>query len=357
MYTVVLVTWCLRKAAMSLQVSRGNTLLLSSKSRQLSMDETKQVPVSLDSESEDDFDDFNEYTEKHDSEPNEEHDEDDDIDQDFGPVDQSMNVSFTKNIINLDSSSLEDSDDFNSKLNLLLNELFPEPSSSSKEQQKQKKNPILTEKSEAIYGNISELPRLKPPNWIKSKIRRNLLIKLGVPVNLDEVLDTTKSEQSHNDVAKTSSSASAQLLEKPVARHRRSSSVSELDIKWDEFTIPKFQDLQINSEQEQYLLNDTSAQLAKIEIENLDHSSIEKLLAGSEDDIDQLLAKYETNHAKLIELSSLWQNQLNELKKDYEIFESVVQNLVGHTQRLKREEIMANLNKIKLSKKKSHRVK
>lgn len=329
------------------------------------MDETKQAPVGQDSESEDDFDDFNEYTEKHDLEPNEEYDEDDDVDQDFGPVDQSINDSFAKNIINFDNSSLQDSDEFNTKLNSLLNELFPEPSSSLKEQQNQKTNPILTEKSEAIYGNISELPRLKPPNWIKLKIRRNLLIKLGVPVNLDEVLDTTKSEQSHNNVAKTLSSALTLglglglglLLQKPLARHRRSSLVSELDIKWDEFTIPRFQDLHISSEQEQYLLNDTSAQLAKIEIENLDHSSIEKLLAGSEDDIDQLLAKYETNHAKLIELSSLWQNQLNELKKDYEIFESVVQNLVGHTQRLKREEIMANLNKVKLSKKKSHRVK
>jgi len=36
-----------------------------------------------------------------------------------------------------------------------------------------------------------EIPPLKPPNWTRSRIRRQHLIALGIPVNLDEVLPRT----------------------------------------------------------------------------------------------------------------------------------------------------------------------
>ena len=37
-------------------------------------------------------------------------------------------------------------------------------------------------------------PPTKPPNWIRSRIRRQHLIALGIPVNLDEVLPRTASK-------------------------------------------------------------------------------------------------------------------------------------------------------------------
>ena len=35
-------------------------------------------------------------------------------------------------------------------------------------------------------------PPLPPPNWIRSRIRRLFLVSLGVPVDLDEILPTSK---------------------------------------------------------------------------------------------------------------------------------------------------------------------
>lgn len=37
-------------------------------------------------------------------------------------------------------------------------------------------------------------PPTKPPNWIRSRIRRQHLITLGIPVNLDEVLPRATSK-------------------------------------------------------------------------------------------------------------------------------------------------------------------
>lgn len=37
-------------------------------------------------------------------------------------------------------------------------------------------------------------PQTKPPNWIRSRIRRQHLITLGIPVNLDEVLPRATSK-------------------------------------------------------------------------------------------------------------------------------------------------------------------
>jgi hypothetical protein len=42
--------------------------------------------------------------------------------------------------------------------------------------------------SRDFYKALIEIPPLKPPNWKQSRIRRQHLIALGIPVNLDEVL-------------------------------------------------------------------------------------------------------------------------------------------------------------------------
>lgn len=45
-------------------------------------------------------------------------------------------------------------------------------------------------RSRDLFNNIVKLaPPTKPPNWVRSKIRRQHLIALGIPVNLDEVLE------------------------------------------------------------------------------------------------------------------------------------------------------------------------
>ncbi|KIY49409.1 hypothetical protein FISHEDRAFT_41732 [Fistulina hepatica ATCC 64428] len=51
-------------------------------------------------------------------------------------------------------------------------------------------NQILASSESRALANIlfREPPAMKPPNWLRSRIRRQHLITLGVPVNLDEML-------------------------------------------------------------------------------------------------------------------------------------------------------------------------
>lgn len=43
--------------------------------------------------------------------------------------------------------------------------------------------------SQNFYNSLMQsAPPMKPPNWTRSRIRREHLIALGIPVNLDEVL-------------------------------------------------------------------------------------------------------------------------------------------------------------------------
>ncbi|KAG8834057.1 hypothetical protein FRC17_009620, partial [Serendipita sp. 399] len=48
---------------------------------------------------------------------------------------------------------------------------------------------LVTHESRSLYRTLFEdaAPSLRAPNWTRSKIRRNHLITLGIPVNLDEV--------------------------------------------------------------------------------------------------------------------------------------------------------------------------
>ena len=45
----------------------------------------------------------------------------------------------------------------------------------------------MDEPRRALLASLSSLPPLRPLDWKRSKIRREHLIALGVPVNLDDV--------------------------------------------------------------------------------------------------------------------------------------------------------------------------
>ncbi|KAG8936160.1 hypothetical protein FRC02_004188 [Tulasnella sp. 418] len=49
---------------------------------------------------------------------------------------------------------------------------------------------LVTQESRSLYTALLESPppQSRPPNWTRSRIRRQHLISLGIPVNLDEVL-------------------------------------------------------------------------------------------------------------------------------------------------------------------------
>lgn len=195
---------------------------------------------------------------------------------------------------------------------------------------------LLTERSNQIFQELSSTPHLQPPNWTQLKIRHNLLINLGIPINLDEF-----------QLAPERTSVSVES-----SSHTRKKSINESDINWEGLVIPKLKDIQIDKEEKEDLLKNTLEILSAIETENLNHSSRQFLELSKEngDILDTKLALLLDNYEKLMKLGSLWQDQLDDVKKNFEIYESVVQNLIGYSQRLKRDEIFENLKKVKSSK-------
>lgn len=267
----------------------------------------------------------------------ESHESFEDDDDDFGSFDEASFEEFQaperqseieiKNIQSVFGSSVfRDHQLFLSKLDDLLDSIIPGSP------QKTNGEPAMLLKAEAseILEKLSKAPRLNPPNWIKLKIRRNLLIKLGVPINLDELESPNMVNVSNNSMS-----------------HNRKRSVNEQDIDWSNFTIPEFESFNVSAEKKQELLNKTNETLSRIEEDNLNNTSQLFLESSLEASLESKLAQMKANYQQLIELCSVWQDQMKELRNSQEVYESVVQNMVGYSQKLQRNEIIEHLQKTK----------
>lgn len=224
---------------------------------------------------------------------------------------------------------LDDPSRFDESLAAVLGEFIPNASTLGDE----KSQPILNEEGHEYLARLSKTPHLNPPNWTKLKLRHELLIKLGVPINLDE-LDTN-------------------TLHRRV--HQKKPSISEHDINWEGFEIPNIEELQISGDGREARRQNTSAVLSEVEQNLLSNTSQMFLENSTVDNLDAKLLQLLENYKMLLELSSVWQDQMRELKHSQEVYESVVQNIVGYNQKLQRQEIMENLKKMKSKSRKSKR--
>ncbi|SGZ52619.1 CIC11C00000001761 [Sungouiella intermedia] len=257
-------------------------------------------------------------------------------DDDFGSFDEASFEEFqepeperhpeeTKRI-SLSSQDFLEAQRFLDKVDEILDSVFPEI-----QHREVAPTPLLKAEASQKLITLSRAPRLNPPNWIKLKIRHNLLIKLGVPINLDEL-------ESPNTI---NISATANIT------HNRRRSINEQDLKWEQYHIPEVETFNLTSEQKQELVGKTAEVLSKIEEDNLNNTSQLFLENSLESTLDMKLAQMKANYDQLIKLSAVWQDQMKELRNSQEIYESVVQNMVGYSQKLQRNEIIEHLQKTK----------
>lgn len=179
---------------------------------------------------------------------------------------------------------------------------------------------------------LSKIPHLLPPNWTRLNIRHRLLVNLGIPINLDELEKGNVAQISH------------------TTPHPRKKSISEHDIDWTGFQVPGIETLNLDDEKKKHLLSQTNTLLDNIEEFNLQNTSQLFLETSSDEGLEEKLNKMRDNHKQLLELSSIWQDQIRELKNSQEMYELVVQNMVGYSQRLRRNEILESLSRRKLKK-------
>lgn len=256
----------------------------------------------------------------------------DDEDDDFGSFDEASieEVLEPEPETELDaafsSAVLHDFTQFKKNLDDLLDQIIP----SADQEAKPLSSELLTEKASEKLKMFSALPRLNPPNWTRLKMRHGLLVSLGIPINLDEL------ESSHNVPAS-----------KPTSKRR---SITELDIQWGDFVVPEIETLSLSADRQQELMSQTLNILLRIEDDNLTNTTEQFLQLSAEAVVDEKLLQMQNNYSQLVELSSVWQAQLKELRNSQEMFESVVQDMVGYRQKLQRNEILESISKSKRGK-------
>lgn len=184
---------------------------------------------------------------------------------------------------------------------------------------------------------LSKIPHILPPNWTRLNIRHKLLVNLGIPINLDELEKGNVAQISHQ------------------MPHQRKKSISEQDIDWTGFEVPNVDSLKLDEEKKSQLLAQTNTLLDGIEEFNLQNTSRLYLETSSDEALEEKLTKMRENFNQLLELSALWQAQIRELKSSQEMYELVVQNMVGYSQRLERSEILESLGRKKLKRTKGKR--
>lgn len=253
-------------------------------------------------------------------------DNDDFDDDDFGSFDEASFEEFeTPQSLRVPLFSLDNPHTVDEELQKMIDRVFPPTVQKIHEE-----NPALIPLP--LLSVLSKTPRLNPPNWIKLKIRHSMLIKLGVPINLDEL------------------EAPSSVPKPQPKNHGRTRSINVSDIDWEHFDIPEFGTFGKSAEEKHELLRSTHAELSRIEAENMSNTSEIFLQSSLDESLETKLAQMKQNYAQLIQLSSVWQDQISELQSSQEVYESVVQNMVGYSQKLRRNEILERLKGVKAKK-------
>lgn len=180
-------------------------------------------------------------------------------------------------------------------------------------------NQLLSDRSNELYSRLSDIPHLRPPNWTRLVVRHRLLVNLGIPVNLDEITTAPASQE--------------------LAGERRKS-VNAAEIDWNGLDIPDYNELHLDAGARSHHIENTLALIDRIEAENMENSSLQYLESASVENLKAKLQQYQRNASQLRTSASVWRNELSVLQNDFEIYESVVQNLIGHSQRLRRDELL-----------------
>lgn len=266
-------------------------------------------------------------TEEESTEPTGEPEEEDGgSDDDFGSFDEASFDEYQEpETAEFDLAVFQNPQLFDERLDQLMERVLP--------QQEKPRDTLATLLSEGASSHLTTLlktPRLHPPNWTRLKIRRSLLINLGVPINLDELVEF--------------------LAKSTPATHARRRSISEKDIDWSQFDIPELADLHISGDRKQELMSKTAEILSRIDADNLNNTSELFLQTLSEEALTAKLQLMRDNYSRLVELSSVWRDETADLRKNQEIYEAVVQSMVGYSQKLQRNELLENLGKTKRGK-------
>ncbi|RMD39277.1 hypothetical protein DV735_g5853, partial [Chaetothyriales sp. CBS 134920] len=281
----------------------------------------------------DDFDDFE------DGEPA----GDDGLDEDFGdfdgPFDQPAPPQLAIPLI--DFAALSAVPDLLAATQQHLNYIFPSTTADStaaipRPEPIDLASPIFpSDRSRSLWNQLVTPPPLQPPNWAQSRIRRLLLVSLGVPVDLDQVLPPSKqkklilpdinlepSRKSDSDKAL----GSVTRLKQQAANHSSAS-------------------LDSNQSGTKEGRSRSRRHKGPAPPPDLDLSAVRRLCATTDEKLDGFTDAELQAHVrelklmteKTAELLEYWLKRRDSLRKEKEAFDAVIENLVAHVRRVRRQ--------------------
>lgn len=195
-------------------------------------------------------------------------------------------------------------------LPVLLETLFPaEPPTVPSDQ-------LLDARSQELLSQLTHPRRLVPLDWKRLALRHRLLVSLLVPVNLDEV---------SSDRAVASGLFQYQQLDAS---------------SYEPPAIDAFQMLQQDKD---HVRENTTLWVEAAEAALQQQRTYWETL--SDEELEKVVTALRAHKLQLEKANAVWQEQLQQLQQDHDTYELVVENFVGHAQRMSREEMKEDKKK------------
>ncbi|KAF2765480.1 hypothetical protein EJ03DRAFT_369131 [Teratosphaeria nubilosa] len=184
-----------------------------------------------------------------------------------------------------------------------------------------KTSPFLSPRSLSLWQQLVSPPPLQPPNWTRSRIRRLFLVSLGVPVDLDEILPPSKQKRlilpTTNLTTSPRPSHALDRLKDPAANSSSTSLDSKSGQKRPSSSRrlakgpPPPPDFDLNS--------------ARL----LCATTVEALRGFIDEGLKAHVARLEVLNREASAVLEYWLVRRDELVREKEAFEGVIENLVG----------------------------
>ncbi|ESW99486.1 hypothetical protein KL918_001579 [Ogataea parapolymorpha] len=175
----------------------------------------------------------------------------------------------------------------------------------------------LDQRCQDVYERLTLPPmNLQQVNWKRSLLRRQLLLSLRIPIDLDEVLPSG------------SKTRKSKLYDSNALAGLKNNELSQLEER-----IAK---LEIDKVEKDKILESSAAVLESVH-QKVQPESFYRA-AAERGELDSKANELESVRDELLKIACSLNLRLEELKQDNEIYSMYVENLVGNTQKRRREE-------------------
>ncbi|CDK26769.1 unnamed protein product [Kuraishia capsulata CBS 1993] len=198
----------------------------------------------------------------------------------------------------------------NQRIDLVMSEIFNE----SRTDFDSKAKSVIGDRCRTLLDRLVQHPKLIKPNWRKSLVRRQLFLELGIPIDLDEILNPSTERTITNIYGESELSSGKFDRVHSMLKDLDLSVTMESGLKLEERTYQAVDETEMNLQTRFFF----------------EESHI------TEADLSAKIESMKSHKSQLLILCKEWMNRRESVKSDNAIFESYIENMVANTQRFRR---------------------